>query len=63
MSTKVLPDTFQNLQSDNNHRDKTMDNLIIERGFWRGIQQRISDALKSESSIKRDVNHQDMQVT
>ncbi|XP_063686660.1 uncharacterized protein LOC134820333 isoform X2 [Bolinopsis microptera] len=51
-----------NLQTDNNHKDKIMDNLIIERGFWRGIQQRISDALKSESSIKRDVNHQDMQM-
>ena len=53
----------QHFQRESTHtRDRIMDTMITERGFWRGIQQRISDALKSESSVKRDVNQQDMQV-
>ena len=53
----------QQFQRESTHtRDRIMDTMITEKGFWRGIQQRISDALKSESSVKRDVNQQDMQV-
>ena len=32
------------------HKDRILESMIVEKGFWKGIQQRISEALSHESN-------------